>query len=74
MLVLSRKRDERVVCTLPTDLEALAQLAGETISLTVVRFGPGQIRLGFDAPRAISIDRGELLDRVGPRLNPSIAR
>lgn len=50
MLVLTRK-----------PLETL--FIGENICVTVVRLGDGQVRLGIDAPREISIVRGELRER-----------
>ena len=47
MLVLSRKVGERI-------------LIGENIAVTVVRVGPGIVRLGIDAPRDLVIVREEL--------------
>ena len=47
MLVLSRKVGERI-------------LIGENIAVTVVRVGPGVVRLGVDAPRDLVIVREEL--------------
>ncbi len=47
MLVLSRKPGERI-------------LIGEKITLTVVRIGPNNVRLGIDAPRDLNIVREEL--------------
>ena len=47
MLVLSRKPGERI-------------LIGEEITVTVVRIGPNNVRLGIEAPRAMNIVREEL--------------
>ncbi len=56
MLVLSRKKSERI-------------LIGDDIAVTVVRIGPSGVRIGIDAPRHVSIIRGEL----GPYLQPVAA-
>jgi len=48
MLVLSRKPGERI-------------LIGDNISITIVRIGPNNVRLGIDAPRELNIVREELL-------------
>jgi carbon storage regulator len=50
MLVLSRKQSEKL-------------FIGEDICVTVVRLGDGQVRLGIEAPRAVSIVRAELRER-----------
>ena len=47
MLVLSRKPGERI-------------LVGNDITITVVRIGPNNVRLGIEAPRAMNIVREEL--------------
>ena len=47
MLVLSRKRGERIKI-------------GENIWVTTVRIGPNTVRLGIDAPRELNIVREEL--------------
>jgi carbon storage regulator len=49
MLVLSRKVGERI-------------LIGENIAVTVVRVGPGIVRLGVEAPHELPIVREELKD------------
>jgi carbon storage regulator len=51
MLVLTRKLMERLYI-------------GDNICITVVRLEGGQVRLGIDAPRDISIVRGELTRRA----------
>jgi carbon storage regulator len=48
MLVLSRKVGERIV-------------VGDRITITVVRMGQGNVRIGIDAPGDMAIVREELL-------------
>ena len=56
MLVLTRKLMEKLYI-------------GDDICVTVVRVEGGQVRLGIDAPREISVVRAELVaGRTGPRL------
>lgn len=50
MLVLSRKPGERI-------------LIGDDITVTIVRIGPNNVRVGIDAPRDKNIVREELCDR-----------
>ena len=52
MLVLTRKLMEKIQI-------------GDEICVTVVRIEGGQVRLGIDAPRSVSIVRDEL--RSGPK-------
>jgi carbon storage regulator len=47
MLVLSRKPGERI-------------LIGDNVTVTIVRIGPNNVRLGIDAPRDMNIVREEL--------------
>lgn len=47
MLVLSRKTGERI-------------MIGDKITLTVVRIGPNNVRIGIEAPRDLNIVREEL--------------
>lgn len=47
MLVLSRKTGERI-------------MIGDQITLTVVRIGPNNVRIGIEAPRDLNIVREEL--------------
>jgi carbon storage regulator len=55
MLVLTRKLMERL-------------FIGDDICVTVVRLEGGQVRLGIDAPRDVTVIRAELVpDRPGPR-------
>jgi len=61
MLVLTRKLMERL-------------FIGDDICVTVVRLEGGQVRLGIDAPRDVSVVRAELVpERPAPRCRP-IAR
>jgi carbon storage regulator len=50
MLVLSRKRSERIVI-------------GSSILITVVKVDGNQVRLGIEAPETLPIVRAELLTR-----------
>lgn len=47
MLVLSRKPGERIII-------------GDQVTVTIVRIGPNNVRLGIDAPREMNIVREEL--------------
>jgi carbon storage regulator len=59
MLVLTRKLMERL-------------FIGDDICVTVVRLEGGQVRLGIDAPRDVSVVRAELVpDRAAPRFRSS---
>jgi carbon storage regulator len=59
MLVLTRKLLEKLYI-------------GDDICVTVVRLEGGQVRLGIDAPREVSVVRAELIaDRPGPKLQSS---
>ena len=55
MLVLSRKPGERI-------------MIGDAVTITVVRIGPNNVRLGIDAPREMNIVREELCGRAMPEL------
>jgi carbon storage regulator len=50
MLVLSRKRSERI-------------MIGSDICITVVKLEGNQVRLGIDAPSELPVMRAELLER-----------
>ncbi|GIW87421.1 MAG: hypothetical protein KatS3mg108_1745 [Isosphaeraceae bacterium] len=58
MLVLTRKVAEKLYI-------------GDGISVTVLRIGGGQVRLGIEAPADVAIVRGELRDRERGRLGTS---
>ncbi len=49
MLVLTRKVDERIN-------------VGDDVTITIVRIGPGCVRIGVEAPPHMAILRGELVD------------
>ena len=53
MLVLTRKVLEGITI-------------GDDIRVTVVRVEGGQVRLGIEAPRHVTVLRGELVDRPTP--------
>jgi carbon storage regulator len=58
MLVLSRKVGEKI-------------LIGDHISVTVVRVGPGVVRLGVEAPQNMTILREEIKDDAkSPAVHP----
>lgn len=59
MLVLTRKRGERIVIA-------------ENIILTVVEANPGRVRIGIDAPDDVPIMREEVLEREGYCARPSV--
>jgi carbon storage regulator CsrA len=59
MLVLSRKRDEKILLQLNER---------EKIELTVVRIDNNKVRLGIDAEDNVTILRSELLDRTTPKV------
>lgn len=59
MLVLSRKRDEKILLQLNDE---------EKIELTVVRIDNNKVRLGIDAHESVTILRSELLDRAAPKV------
>ena len=54
MLVLSRKVGETI-------------RIGDEINVTVVRVGPGAVRIGVDAPASVAVVRGELADAEATR-------
>lgn len=47
MLVLSRKPGERI-------------MIGDEVTVTIVRIGPNNVRIGIEAPRTMNIVREEL--------------
>lgn len=61
MLVLSRVRDESIVCRIPNDLPA-----GAVLKITVVDVRGDKVRLGFEAPAELVIDREEVDLRKQP--------
>lgn len=51
MLVLSRKRGERIVI-------------GDGIEIVIVEIRGDKVRLGFDAPKDVSVHRKEVADAI----------
>ena len=51
MLVLSRKKDEKIVI-------------GDNVSIMVVEIRGDKVRLGIDAPRDVSVHRREVYDAI----------
>ena len=51
MLVLSRRRDQTLVI-------------GDNVEVTVLEIKGGQVRLGINAPKAVSVHRGEIHAKV----------
>jgi len=51
MLVLSRKKDEKIVI-------------GDNISIMVVEIRGDKVRLGIDAPREVSVHRREVYEAI----------
>ena len=54
MLVLSRKRDEKILLTTED---------GQKIEITVVRIEANKVRLGIEAGQGVTILRSELLEK-----------
>lgn len=54
MLVLSRKTSERIFIGRPGE--------DTLVTLTVIRIGPNNVRIGIDAPDELAIIREELAD------------
>jgi carbon storage regulator len=50
MLVLSRKIGQRIII-------------GDDITVTIVRIGPGTVRVGIDAPKDVNIVREEISEQ-----------
>ena len=60
MLVLSRKPGERI-------------LIGDNVTVTIVRIGPNNVRIGIDAPREMNIVREELCSDVPSVVDASVS-
>lgn len=54
MLVLTRRRDEKIVI----------QLGDKTVVLQVVAIDRDRVRLGIDAPPGVPVHRHEILERI----------
>jgi carbon storage regulator CsrA len=57
MLVLTRKTRESIAI-------GRADGSAPLLTLTVLRIGSGNVKLGFDADPSISVHRGELVKRM----------
>lgn len=51
MLVLSRKKDERIII-------------GDNITIMVVEIRGDKVRLGIDAPKEVSVHRSEVFEAI----------
>jgi carbon storage regulator len=60
MLVLSRKKDERIII-------------GDQITIMVIEIRGDKVRLGIQAPRDVSVHREEVYDAI-QREQPEISR
>lgn len=60
MLVLSRKAGERI-------------LIGDQIAVTIVRIGPGNVRVGIEAPSGMAVMREELQAELEKAPSPDAA-
>jgi carbon storage regulator len=61
MLVLTRKLMEKLYI-------------GDDICVTIVRIEGGQVRLGIEAPREVSVVRAELVSQPKPEVQPMSCR
>ena len=64
MLVLSRKRDEKILLKVNDE---------ESIVLTVVRIDANKVRLGIQAGENVSILRSELIEEAAKKAAPKVA-
>jgi len=61
MLVLSRRAGERIVI-------------GDDIIVQVIDAGSGEIRIGVEAPRELSVHREEVYNRIQKEVNDRVHR
>lgn len=54
MLALSRKVGEKIVC----------KIGGETMTVCIVAIENGKVRIGFEAPPSVKINRKEVQDQI----------
>jgi carbon storage regulator CsrA len=57
MLVVSRKSNQTVVVVAADGLDRL-------VTVTVLEITAGRVRLGFEAPVAVPVHRGEVWERI----------
>ena len=65
MLILTRRRNEETVIRTPDGIE---------ISVFVVSLNGDKVKLGFEAPKAVSVHRREVQDRVDREMQESDTR
>jgi sRNA-binding carbon storage regulator CsrA len=72
MLVLTRRPQEVIYLDFSamTDAQLLALRSTDPIKLTVVEVVGDKVKMGFDAPRSIRIDRKEVSERKQPPPDP----
>ena len=58
MLVLSRRPGETL-------------RIGEDVTLKILGINGQQVRIGFDAPKSVRIDRGEVRNRINAEKDPT---
>ena len=61
MLVLSRRRDERI-------------LIGDDVEIVIVEVRGEKVRIGIKAPSDVAVHRGELRDRGQVQIEPKATR
>jgi carbon storage regulator len=61
MLVLTRRKSESIII-------------GKDITITVVRIGDGNVRLGIDAPKEVPIHRTEVAEAITREMNKRTKR
>jgi len=60
MLILTRKKGEAIAI-------------GDNIQIQVLNVKGGQVRIGIDAPRDVSVNREERVESTGHNIAPPIA-
>ncbi len=64
MLVLSRKRDEKILITLPD---------GRLVEIMVVDIQGDKVRLGIEAPKEVPVHRQEVYEAIQKKQNVPVA-
>ena len=72
MLVLSRKPEESIVITLPSNPAELLKLAGHIIKVHIASIDQDhvKVRIGIEADRSITVHRSEVQDAVDLGIKP----
>lgn len=55
MLVLSRRKSQKIICTVPEGIPA-----GSKIIITIVEIRGDKVRIGIDADRTVQVHRAEV--------------